>query len=88
MIEILTAILFIQQLGDWYSTRTILNKGGVEQNPVMAKIFSVLGLDTALILKGLITTGVGYFVGTQFIYALVGLIVLYVWVLYHNWKSL
>lgn len=87
-VYVLVAILFLEQLGDWYSTRTILNKGGVEQNAIMATVFKLIGVDTALAIKTIVVPILGYVVGIQSIYVLIGLVLLYVWVLYHNWKSL
>lgn len=88
MLYLLLIILFVEQLADWYSTRTILAKGGTEQNPVMAKLFAVLGVDVTLAIKTICTLAAGYYIGEQYIYGLILLILVYVWVLYHNWQSL
>ena len=85
---ILALVLAITQLLDWYTTRTILNKGGYEQNPVMAKMFALLGVDAALVVKGILVVALGWFIGQQSIIVLQCLIILYVTVIIHNWKSM
>jgi hypothetical protein len=88
MIYLLTFTLFTLQLADWYSTRTILKNGGYEQNPVMSFVFKYVGVNVAMAIKGLLSTAIGYFIGLVYPLALVFLIVIYLWVVYHNWKSL
>ena len=85
---ILTGILFLTQLGDWYSTRVILNRGGREQNPVAKRLMDLLSIDGFLFVKTVGVTAIGYWVGSQMWFALVGIILFYVFVLMHNWKSL
>ena len=85
---ILTAILFLTQLGDWYSTRTILSKGGVELNPVAKRLMDVFGMDGFLSAKTVVVTALGYYVGSQQWWLLVGLIVFYVFVVIYNWRSM
>jgi hypothetical protein len=88
MIYLLTFTLFTLQLADWYSTRTILKAGGYEQNPVMSFVFKYVGVNVAMAVKGLLATAIGYFIGIVYPLLLVFLIVIYLWVVYHNWKSL
>ena len=88
MIYLLTFILFLFQLADWYSTRTILAKGGYEQNPVMAFIFKHLGVDIGLGVKTILVTFLGFVAGNLLFPALVFIVLTYCFVLYHNWKSL
>lgn len=85
---ILTAILFLTQLGDWYTTRTILSKGGVELNPVAKKLMDEFGMDVALSLKTILVTAAGYWIGSQEVWLLVAVILFYVFVLIYNWRSM
>ena len=85
---LLLILLAVLQLGDWYSTRTILNRGGREQNPVAKKLMDLLSMDGFLFVKTVGVTAIGYWVGSQMWFALVGIILFYVFVLMHNWKSL
>ena len=84
----LTIALGILQLFDFYTTRTIISCGGYEQNPVMAKVFSLIGVDTALVIKGILVTVIGWIVGQQSIFVLGALVALYAAVIVHNWKSM
>ena len=84
----LTAILFALQLLDWWSTRTIINKGGYEQNPVMKKLFGEFGMDITLGMKTIVVTGLGYFAGEQEPIALALIVGIYLTVIVHNWKSI
>ena len=88
MIYILTLTFFILQLLDWYSTRTILKKGGYEQNPVMAFVFKYVNVDVALAIKAVLLGIVGYYIGLVLPILLVGLIIIYLAVVIHNGKSL
>ena len=88
MIYILSLTFFILQLLDWYTTRTILKNGGYEQNPVMAFVFKYLNIDVALAIKSVLLGILGYFIGLEYPILLVGLIIVYIAVVFHNWKSL
>jgi len=88
MIYILSLTFFILQLLDWYTTRTILKQGGYEQNPVMAFVFKYLNVDVALAIKSVLLGILGYFIGLEYPILLVGLIIVYIAVVFHNWKSL
>jgi len=90
MIYILTLTFFILQLLDWYSTRTILNNGGKEQNPLMNFLFHLNkeNVDIVMCIKALLSTLIGYFIGVAIPICLVILIVIYLFVVIHNWKSL
>jgi len=88
MIYILSLTFFILQLLDWYTTRTILKQGGYEQNPVMAFVFKYLNVDVALAIKSVPLGILGYFIGLEYPILLVGLIIVYIAVVFHNWKSL
>ena len=90
MIYILTLTFFILQLLDWYTTRTILKSGGREQNLVMVRLFHLNkeNVDLIMCIKALLSTIVGYFIGVTIPLCLVILIVIYLAVVIHNWKSL
>jgi len=88
MIYLLTFTFFILQCIDWYTTITILKGGGYEQNPVMAFAFRHVNPSLALGIKAVLLTVLGYFIGTIIPLLLILLIILYVWVAYHNGKSL
>ena len=89
LLYLLTIALGVTQLLDWYTTRTILNHpGGYEQNPIMAKLFGTFGVDPSLAIKAVTLTGLGYWIGTQEIRVLAVLVVVYVVVIIHNWKSM
>ena len=88
MIYILTLTFFILQLLDWYTTSTILKQGGREQNPVMAFVFKYVNVDVAMGFKAILVSTVGYFLALTIPIVLVLLIVIYLFVVIHNWKSL
>ena len=90
MIYILTLTFFILQLLDWYTTRTILKNGGKEQNPLMNFLFHLNkeNVDLIMCIKALLSTLIGYFIGSAIPICLVILIVIYLFVVIHNWKSL
>jgi hypothetical protein len=88
MIYILSLTFFILQLLDWYTTRTILKNGGYEQNPVMAFVFKHMNIDVALAIKSVLLGVLGYLIGEIYPIALIGLIFVYIAVVFHNWKSL
>jgi hypothetical protein len=88
MIYLFTFTLFTLQLGDWYTTRTILKNGGYEQNPVMAFVFKYMNVDIVLCITALVFTALGYLIGLEYPVLLVGLIFVYFAVVIHNWKSL
>jgi hypothetical protein len=90
MIYILTFTFFILQLLDWYTTRTILKNGGREQNPIMTGLFHLNkeNVDIVMCIKALLSTIVVYFIGIAIPISLVILIVIYLFVVIHNWKSL
>lgn len=56
-------LLALLQIGDWYTTRTILNNGGQELNPIIQKLINYLGLDTALITKGILVLTIAIITG-------------------------
>ena len=100
MIYFLTFIFFILQCLDWYTTHTILKNGGYEQNPIMAYLFKRVGVDITLGIKVILVTYIGYVLAcTSLVFTALNLeipspiliippIILYLWVIKHNWKSL
>lgn len=56
---ILLAVLIILQLGDWYTTHTIISKGGKELNPVMVWAIGKVGQTAAFAIKGLLVIAIG-----------------------------
>lgn len=84
----LTALLGLLQLGDWYTTRTILADGGIEVNRIARKIMNVLTVDGYLAVKAILTTVFGYFAGFAALPVLITLVVLYVFVVVHNYRQL
>jgi len=84
----LTALLCLTQLLDWYSTRTIIAKGGYEQNKIMAFLFDNFGIDCVLAIKTVAVTGLGFFIGSESLPVLVILIGFYGIILMHNWRSM
>ena len=90
MIYLLTILFGLLQLLDWYTTRTILKNGGREQNPLMNFLFHLNkeNVDIVMFIKALLSTILGYFIGVAMPICLVILIVIYLFVVIHNWKSL
>jgi hypothetical protein len=84
----LLILLTILQVADWCSTRTILAKGGRELNPIVAAGIKAVGMDAFLISKGLLVVALGCWIGTQTAWLLAALVVFYIGIVMHNWKSL
>ena len=89
MINYILLVIFIAlQCGDFYTTYTIIKTGkGHEANPVLAWIFNKIGYTSGLaIFKGLcIAIGI---VLLPAWYALAALDILYIWVIWNNYKVL
>lgn len=85
---LLTVALAVTQLLDWYSTRTIINRGGRERNWVMAALFDEFGMDEVLCVKAVAVTAVGCWLGAQLIEVLAALVVFYIGILIYNWRSM
>ena len=89
MLIAITIALFVLQLLDHYTTRTIINNGGRELNPIMAKAFEIFGMDEALAIKTIAVTALGYWIcSVGYWAATAGLCVFYVFILIHNWRSM
>ena len=84
----LTVAVFVLQLFDWYSTRTILGRSGYEKNPVAAAGMDAFGVDGYLAIKTVIVTGLGYVAGSASIWLIAILVAIYVCVIGYNWKSM
>lgn len=56
-------LLALLQVGDWLTTRTVLKRGGQELNPVIRSLLDLLGIDPALILKGILVVLIAYLTG-------------------------
>ena len=83
---ILTFIVLLTQLGDWYTTCNIINKGGHEQNPVAKWFMSKITMDGYLAAKTIIITGIVYFCPYNIL--AIANIMIYTWVLWHNSRSM
>jgi len=88
MIPLLTLLLAILQVADGYTTTRIIDNGGRELNPLMRKAFEKFGVKKTLIVKGILVTALGYFIGTQEIYALGALCAFYIGIVIFNSRSL
>ena len=84
----LVVALAITQALDWYSTRRILGKGGIEENPVAKWFMDRMTVDGFLGAKAVAVTGIGYWLSGPYTALLVLLVVFYAGVLAYNWKSL
>jgi len=83
----LTALAAALHLYDWWSTRTILAKGGVELNSVSRHGIDLLGVDGYLGTKFVLATGATYWVGTGSIWLALGLVLFYVGIAVYNSRS-
>lgn len=88
MAIVLTMFLALLQVADWHTTRTILANGGRELNPLIRWAMAQVGIDAALIVKGIAVVALGYWVGMQSEDILAALVVVYVAVICHNLKSM
>jgi hypothetical protein len=84
----LLALFALLQGGDWYTTRTVLAQGGRELNPVIRSLMSLLGVDGALVAKGLLAIGLGYLLASHRWWAILPLIALYAVIVWNNWRAL
>ena len=88
LLYILIFILFLLQLIDSYTTRMVLNNGGVEMNPIAKKLMNIFTINGYLAGKGVVVTALGYFVGKENLWILVGICTWYGFWMYHNWTQL
>lgn len=91
MISFLFALIVALNLADVYTTYRVLSRGGTEKNPLMAKVFSLVGfLPGLLLVKAVILAALWWaFVhqglqGSFFIGLLVLICAVYIWVVVHN----
>jgi hypothetical protein len=87
-LDILTALFALTQLGDWYTTRTILILGGREVNPLMNSLFKYFNIDLILVIKAIATTFAMYsiIIPNSTLWAIICTIY-YVAVVWHNYKQ-
>jgi hypothetical protein len=83
----LIVALGVLQIADWYTTISILERGGKELNPVMRKAMEIFGEEPALAIKGIIVMLCGFFL-MQHVFWLVILVMVYVFVVAWNTKEL
>lgn len=86
-----TALLIamaVLQIADWLTTRKILANGGRELNPIVAKGMKLTSVDAFLIGKGIAVVALSYWLGTQSVWMLGGLVVFYAMIVAHNLRSL
>ena len=62
---LLLAILAVAalQIGDWWTTSTILAQGGVEKNPLIRGLIALVGVNPAFLIKGVLVVGVSGYLG-------------------------
>lgn len=82
---ILLGLVALLQAGDWYTTRTIISKGGREYNPLIRWLMGKLGVDPALAVKTAAMMAVAYFGGIP---GCIPLIVIFAYACWHNAKAL
>ena len=88
MVVTLLILLAVLQLLDGYTTTRILNSGGRELNPVMAKAFAKFGTQQTLIAKGVLVVLAGYIASLTTVWLLAGICAVYVVVIDHNWRQM
>ena len=88
LLTTLVIALAITQALDFYTTRTILKAGGHEQNPIVKKLMDIFGRDVFLVSKGIAVVAAGSYVGSESILLLGVLVLFYVGIIVHNWKSM
>lgn len=88
--DILLLILFVaMQVCDWITTTLILRDGGREVNPIMAKLFSALGMHPALALTKAVAIVLALYLTVTGAWWMVGLIdVIYLAVVVHNLRQM
>jgi len=80
----LLVIVALLQAGDWYTTRTIIAKGGRELNPAIRWLMGKLGVDLALAVK----TAAMMAIASHSVVACIPLVVIYSYACWHNAKAL
>lgn len=95
MVEILILVLIVLQLLDIYSTYNILKLGGKELNPLLAKLFELIGVMPGLVLAKTIFIGILlYFYITKqetiqvLITPLILISIVYAYIVQNNFKVL
>ena len=59
---ILLAVFFITQVLDAYTTKKVLDLGGSEGNPILARVFDLIGIKAGLVLKMALMAWLGFYV--------------------------
>ncbi len=77
--NVLLGILIALKLFDAWSTNYILSRGGIERNPILAKLIHMFGLEAGIVIDLAIVLGCG-FVAYQYSWEYLGGIV--VWYTY------
>ena len=85
---ILLGLLVLLQVLDFYTTKKIIEHGGVEYNPLVAFGMKHLGRDAFLILKGFIVVYIGWELLQLSPVALGVLALLYSLVILNNWNAI
>ena len=89
MIDYATAWLLVLQVLDAFTTHRILQKGGVELNPVLSYLFSKFGAVRVLFLsKAIIMSLIGYLYANEQATILAILAVVYTLVVANNWREM
>ena len=90
--ECLLIFFILLQIADGALTYRVLQRGGREMNPLLAKIFDRVGVLPGLIIGKGFTIGCGgaiyLFAGAYAVYSLGVLIAIYAWVVGHNYRQL
>lgn len=84
----LVVALAALQLLDWYTTRTIIRRGGREMNPLMARLFEEFGMDPVLAIKAAAVSYAGWWIGQQMWQITAALVAFYAAVVIHNFTQM
>ena len=76
------------QVADFVTTRIVLDRGGHEQSPVAAFLMEMLTVNGFLVIKSVVVTVIGYYVGQETIFLLIAIVAVYLSVIHHNMKSI
>lgn len=81
----LGCVLVLLQLADYWTTSTLLRRGGEELNPVLNWLFRRFAAKRVLIVyKSGIAVAAAWLAYAGFVWLLAVLVVLYAWVVWHN----
>ena len=88
MIEPLFIAFVILQLADIYTTKTILDDGGREVNPVMAKLFEKFGVLPSLVVSKIVVAVLVYLYVQQHEIVMSLLVLFYLIVISNNFYQI